>query len=62
MLGFGVKKEYSLGKVVREGLIEKVIFRLRQVKSEGASHRKRLGMRPEEIGNIPAEGTTLQIF
>lgn len=51
-----------MGKVVREGLIEKVIFRLRQVKSEGASHRKRLGMRPEEIGNIPAEGTTLQIL
>ena len=44
-LGFGVGKDCSLGRVVREGLIEGVLFRVRPVKSEGVSHKKRLGMR-----------------
>lgn len=63
MLSFRVKKECSLGKVVRERFIGKVIFRVRQVKLEGASHKTKLGMKPEEVGkNIPAEGTALQIL
>lgn len=44
-LGFGMGKEYSMGRVVRERLIEGVIFRVRPVKSEGANHKKRLGMK-----------------
>lgn len=49
VLGFGVGRECFLGKVVREELIEKVILRAKPVKSEGASHNKRLGMGGEGV-------------
>lgn len=54
MLDFGVGKERSLSMMVREGLIEEVIFRVTPVRSEGASRTERLGMRLEGLGkNIP---------
>lgn len=57
MLGFGVGKECSLGKVVKEGLIEEVICRVRPVTLEGASHEKRLGMKLGGVGkNVPGRG------
>lgn len=44
VLGLGIGKECFLGRVVREELIE-VILGVRPVKSAGASHKERLGMR-----------------
>lgn len=57
MLGFGVGKKCSLSRVVKEGLIEEVICRVRPVTSEGASHVKRLGMKLGEVGkNVLGRG------
>lgn len=50
-------KEYSLGRLVRNLLSEEVIFRARSVRSEGASHAKRLGMRLGVVGkNVLGRG------
>lgn len=43
-------KECSLGRLVRGGLVEGDIFRIRLVKTEGANHKTRLGMRLGEVG------------
>lgn len=37
------QKECSLGRLVREGLIKGVIFKVRPVRSDGASHPKKWG-------------------
>ena len=50
-IGLGVGQQCSLGKVVREELMEDAIFRVRPGRPEGASPTKRLRMRLGGVGN-----------
>lgn len=50
-IGLGVGQQCSLGKVVREELMEDVVFKVRPRRPEGASPTKRLRMRQGGVGN-----------
>lgn len=60
-IGLEAEKECSLGKVVREGLMEEVIFRVRPVSSEEPVIQRGRGWVSGGVGdNVPGRGNSIE--